>query len=463
MFTAGEPFLLFDYFRVPYAVEPAGGPGAFHSVRADATGRTLLYPRAAGEPRAWRLGPMRLFAAAAQDEQMTEWLRETGSTWERAERLEAADGSHASIWRTIDGDLALPFDPSAAIESFWSERYQDERASAGGLLKATLRTAYYRARPLLPRRVQITLRRAFSRIQTHTEFPSWPVETSLHDLYDLLFAELRSLAGEPVPTIASWPGGRAWALVLTHDVETRVGAANVALLREIEATRGFRSSWNFVPLRYEVDDALVRELGDGGFEVGVHGLKHDGRDLESLETLEKRLPEIRRYAERWRATGFRSPATHRRWEWMPRLGFDYDSSYPDTDPYEPQAGGCCTWLPFFNGELVELPITLAQDYTLFTILRVENEQPWLQKAAFLRERGGMALMITHPDYMLDRRYLDIYARLLDELGDDETLWRALPRDVSAWWRRRAASSVERNGSGWIVSGPAADEAAILER
>ena len=73
---------------------------------------------------------------------------------------------------------------------------------------------------------------------------------------------------------------------------------------------------------------------------------------------------------------------------MPLLGFDYDSSYPDTDPYEPQAGGCCSWLPFTNGDLVELPITMPQDHTLFTILRVEDERPWLDKAAFLRERVG---------------------------------------------------------------------------
>jgi hypothetical protein len=46
---------------------------------------------------------------------------------------------------------------------------------------------------------------------------------------------------------------------------------------------------------------------------------------------------------------------------MPLLVFDYDSSYPDTDPYEPPPGGCCTWLPYFNEELIELPITLAQD------------------------------------------------------------------------------------------------------
>ena len=51
---------------------------------------------------------------------------------------------------------------------------------------------------------------------------------------------------------------------------------------------------------------------------------------------------------------------------MPRLGFEYDSSYTDTDPYEPQPGGCCSYLPYFNESLVELPITLPQDHTVFS-------------------------------------------------------------------------------------------------
>lgn len=460
VFTASEQFLLLEYFRSPYAVEP-GGEGLLEAVRSDETGRALLYPRNAGQPRPWRFGKTRLFVGAAGEEELRERL---GEGWRPAERLEVTDGSATTaVWRSDRGDVVLPFDPNEAITSFWSESYQGERASAGGLLKATLRKAYYRARPLLPRRAQIALRRGFSHVQARSDFPRWPVETSLHDLYDWLFAELRGLAGAPIPTIAPWPEGRRWALVLTHDVETAVGAANVDLMRRLEEERGFRSSWNFVPHRYELADELLRDLDEDGFEIGVHGLKHDGRDLESLSTLEQRLPEIRRYAERWRATGFRSPATHRRWELMPLLGFDYDSSYPDTDPYEPQAGGCCTWLPFFNDGLVELPITLPQDHTLFTILRVEDERPWLEKATFLRDRGGMALMITHPDYMLEQRYLDVYARLLDELGDDKTLWRALPRDVSEWWRRRAASSIRRNGSGWVVEGAAAGDAAVLER
>jgi hypothetical protein len=462
VFTAQAPFLLLDYFRAPYTVEPGGSVEPFSALRADATGKALLYPsftEAPNELGSWCLGSIRLHARVAEDEQMRAWLSGAASTWSPAEPLEPLDGdATASIWRSDAGEVALPFDPNDAITAYWSERYLGSEQSS-----AWLRRLYYRARPLLPRQAQIAMRRAYSRVQGRSEFPSWPAETSLHDLYDRLFQELRWLTGGPVPTIAPWPGGRRWALVLTHDVETAAGAANVGLLREVELRRGFRSSWNFVPLRYELDEALRVELDEAGFEVGVHGLKHDGRDLESLETLERRLPQIRQYAERWSAVGFRSPATHRHWEWMPLLGFDYDSSYPDTDPYEPQAGGCCTWLPFFNGELVELPITMPQDHTLFTILRVEDEQPWLSKAAFLREQGGMALLITHPDYMLEQRYLDVYARLLDGLSGDETLWRALPREVSAWWRRRADSRVERNGAGWVVEGPATGEATIVER
>jgi hypothetical protein len=144
---------------------------------------------------------------------------------------------------------------------------------------------------------------------------------------------------------------------------------------------------------------------------------------------------------------------------MPLLGFDYDSSYPDTDPYEPQSGGCCTWLPFFNDKLVELPITLPQDHTLFTILGHTDASTWVEKARYLRRRGGMALLITHPDY-LHGATVSSYARFLETFADDSSVWRAVPREVSAWWRRRAASNVERHAGEWRVAGPAAGEASI---
>ena len=142
------------------------------------------------------------------------------------------------------------------------------------------------------------------------------------------------------------------------------------------------------------------------------------------------------------------------------LGFDYDSSWPDTDPFEPQDGGCCTWLPFFNGELVELPLTLPQDHTLFVILGHQDEAAWVEKTEFLRARGGMAMIDTHPDYLVDERIFTAYARFLDRFADDATAWKALPREISAWWRRRAASSLERDGRRWRIVGPAADEGRV---
>jgi hypothetical protein len=250
--------------------------------------------------------------------------------------------------------------------------------------------------------------------------------------------------------------------VLSHDVEHRAGYDNIELLCDAEMRTGFRSSWNFVPERdYTVTDERLDQLRARGFEVGVHGLYHDGRDLESRETLEQRLPAMRAYAERWGAVGFRSPATHRDWELMPLLGFDYDSSSPDTDPFEPKSGGCCTWLPFFNQDLVELPITLTQDHTLFVILEQNDDSMWRQKADLLRERGGMASLVTHPDYMLEPAMVDLYRGFLERYADDSSAWKALPRDVSSWWRRRSESHLRSVEGDWQVEGPAAGEAHIL--
>jgi hypothetical protein len=110
--------------------------------------------------------------------------------------------------------------------------------------------------------------------------------------------------------------------------------------------------------------------------------------------------------------------------------------------------------------MVELPLTMAQDHTLFVILRHEDERAWVEKADFLRGRGGMALIDTHPDYLLEDRIVHAYARLLERYAQDTSAWKALPHEVSAWWRRRASSRIERMGADWIVVGPAAGEAQV---
>ncbi len=367
----------------------------------------------------------------------------------------------ASIWQRDDGSVFLPFDPDEAQLSLLSEGYQEilSRQSARQLRGVAMR-GYYRIRNFTPKPTRIWLRRHFAHVQARTQFPRWPIETGVHDFLEFFNSLLQSIVDEPVPSIAAWPHGHTWAFVLSHDVETHSGLSALDPVIELERELGLRSSWNFVPKRYDVGADRLTELTSAGFEVGVHGLYHDGRDLASAATLRKRLPSIREAAARWGAVGFRSPATRRRWDLMPLLGFDYDSSYPDTDPFEPQNGGCCTWLPFFNQGTVELPMTLTMDHTLFVILRQRDEREWVQKAQFLRSRGGMALLNTHPDYLVEEIIFDAYRRLLEQFADDPDAWRPLPREVSAWWRRRSESKLERSGTGWEVVGPAALDARV---
>jgi peptidoglycan/xylan/chitin deacetylase (PgdA/CDA1 family) len=425
-----------------------------------ASGRRLAWPRArAGRPYApYALDGIPLFARGLASAPPA-W----GTGWAPVAEVTKDDAPAAAIWRAADGSIFVPFDPDDAIRALQSEAYvTDGGAAARELVKGAVRKSYYRLRPLLPRPMQLSLRRAFSRIQQRQTFPAWPLETALHDLVDRLLQLAADVADEPIPWLAPWPRPYTWALVLTHDVETQVGYDRIDELCREERDLGYRSSWNLVPERdYVVEDELVRRLLDGGWEVGLHGLHHDGRDLESERLVRERLPRMREWAERWAATGFRAPATQRSWSIMPTLGFAYDSSYPDTDPFEPQGGGCCSWLPFFNGELLELPITLPQDHTLFEILGEQTPERWLAKTAALRQRGGMAVLDTHPDYLGEDPARSAYLDLMRAHAQDKSMWRALPRDVDVWWRRRAATVVERSADGWRAVGPAEPDAALL--
>jgi hypothetical protein len=478
LFESTHAFPFFDYFRVPYEITgriPSDGalPGPLGRLHPrDTTGadrRSLIWLRSDSTdgPRVGsRLGRYQLdgftVVGHVAHEVPASLLQRVGRGWSPTKPILDADGGAvSSIWTDQDGSVFLPFDPGEVMQSLWSERYTTiGRAAFTRRARRAMVRTYYLVRPLLPRPVQMRLRRSLARRQTVPDFPAWPIEHSLHDMYTWLFMTATAIAGEPVPWLDPWPDGKTWSLVLTHDVETQVGYHDMALLRDVERAHGYRSSWNFVPERYDVDDATVSALQTEGCEVGLHGLRHDGKDLGSPRLLAKRLPAMRAYAARWNAVGFRSPATQRAWELMPHLGFDYDTSYTDTDPYEPQPGGCCTYLPFFNKQLVELPITLPQDHTLFSILQHRDGELWIRKARELRDRGGMVLVLAHPDYANDQRSADAWRQLLDEFAGDQTVWQALPREVASWWRRRASSRLLRDGDGWAVRGPAAAEGRV---
>src|SRR5213594_2424282 len=242
----------------------------------------------------------------------------------------------------VDRDIEGPSELEREFHRHLHEKYADAGATGGG----PLARAYYRFKPLLPRPVQVWARKRYARTRGRVSFPAWPVETRCWDLASEWLERTTIAAGGNLPILEFWPEGRQFALVLTHDVELQPGFDTIKTISRIEEDLGLRSSWNLVPRRYRIDPEMIQWLWDSGHEVGVHGLTHDGKLFASRKVFEERLDAIHQYAVAWRAAGFRSPATHRNIEWMQSLKFEYDASFFDTDPFEPQRGGCCHVFPY---------------------------------------------------------------------------------------------------------------------
>ena len=334
---------------------------------------------------------------------------------------------------------------SALAFTLGEGRYGPDHWDLGALKKA-----YYQVKSLIPRRVTCQLRRLYNRkIEIHG---IWPIE---HRYVDFLWEVLRQALildeKKELTTRCFWPDHSRFAFVLTHDVETSAGQEFVRNLADLEESLGFRSSFNFVPERYALDYQLMDNLRKRGFEVGVHGLKHNGRLFDSRPSFTRNANRINRYLKEWNAVGFRAELMLRQPEWMQVLDIEYDLSFFDTDPFEPIPGGAMSIWPFFIGHFVELPYTLVQDYTLTSILQENSPRIWLEKVDFIQKYHGMALLNTHPDYLRDRHTWEVYNRFLFAMKERDCYWHGLPCEVAAWWKRRLGSVSEVDLPGLILS------------
>ena len=335
---------------------------------------------------------------------------------------------------------------------------------------------YYQLKPLIPRSLQITLRRMVVRRKRNLYEHIWPIDKS---------------AGACPEGWTGWPDGKKFALVLMHDVDTEKGHEKCLQLMQLDEKMGFRSSFNFVPERYHVSSEVRRILVEKGFEVGVHGLKHDGKLFLSRKIFLEQAAQINRYLKDWQSVGFVSPSMHRNLDWIHDLNVEYDVSTFDTDPFEPQPDGVGTIFPFWvpptpnpqnstlntlsepealpaggatrhstlvtpqpslntqhltlNTGYVELPYTLPQDHSLFVIMGEENIDIWKKKVDWIAEQGGMAQLITHPDYMnfsgekpRDEEYpVSYYQEFFEYIKDEyeDQYWHVLPKEMARFWAK----------------------------
>jgi len=319
-----------------------------------------------------------------------------------------------------------------------------------------LKQLYYRfVRPLLPDFLRTGLRTLILSRQRNGCRLNWPIEDRYVRFQFETVARLMAKRHlNSISYVSFWPAGKQFAFVLTHDIEAGDGQSYAREIAALEERYGFRSSFNFVPEKYRVDLDLIAELKERGFEVGVHGLKHDGRLFSSKAVFDASAKRINRYLKEWNVVGFRSPMTHRNPQWMQALEIEYDLSFFDTDPYEPMAGGTMSIWPFMMGRFVELPYTLCQDHTLMITLAERTPRLWLEKVEFIRRCRGLALLNAHPDYLRDPGRRAIYETFLKSMSERSDYWHALPREAARWWRARAAVNV---GNGQIEKGHPADD------
>ena len=381
----------------------------------------------------------------------------------------APDGGVQDMFASVDyrfDGVRLPFDVDEVVTDLRLERYYQPRDSYVERMTAAdaVKHLYYLVRPALP----VSLRRHLQRVRlsgrVETAFPRWPLDTSVDTLMRALLGTLIRHSGQQeIPFIWFWPEGAPGCVVMTHDVEGGVGRDFCSTLMDLDDAHGIKSAFQIIPEMRGCPRALVDNLRRRGFEVNLHDLNHDGFLFHERGQFLERAAEINRYAREFQCRGFRAGAMYRRQDWFDALEFSYDMSVPNVAHLEPQGGGCCTVMPYFVGDILELPLTTTQDYSLFHIMGEYSTRLWKQQIDLILAAHGLVSFITHPDYIVEKRartvYLDLLAHL-DTLRNDRGVWMALPGEVDDWWRSRNQMRLVRSGRGWRIEGPDAERARI---
>lgn len=358
--------------------------------------------------------------------------------------------------------LLLPFDPDEVINNLRLERYP---CGQMGKYEKSLKSFYYQFRPLTNRSMRVGIQRLRAAKWQKRQFPRWPVDTTVEDICEtLLLLSLKAKGIESIPFIWFWPHGASGCVAMTHDVETTAGRDFSMQLADIDDSFGIKASFQIVPeKRYEVTPEYLNKLRARGFEVCVQDLNHDGRLFDEREEFERRMTKINRYGREYGAKGFRSAVLYRNLDWFEELDFSFDMTVPNVAHLDPQRGGCCTVMPYFIGDVLELPLTTVQDYTLFHIMNERSIDLWKVQLEKILSKNGMATFIVHPDYILESGTQAVYKELLAALAEmrkRDALWCALPSDIDSWWRARSRMSLVKDGKSWRVVGEGAERAVL---
>jgi hypothetical protein len=386
----------------------------------------------------------------------------------RVAGIEPAKAMNGFIPEAAICQSGLPFDVSDVVRNLQQECYVGSSVNhAIERLTSSwgARSVYYFLRPLL----SVAVRRHLQKIRLsgweRIPFPSWPVDMTVETIMRTALATAARQQGvRKVPFVWFWPDGAQACALMTHDVEGPEGARFCSELMDIDDSYGIKAAFQLVPEGRSGNTRALREQIRGrGFEVNLHDLNHDGYLFDNREQFADRAAQINRYAREFECRGFRSGAMYREQRWFEAFEFSYDMSVPNVAHLEPQRGGCCTVMPYFVGDILELPSTMIQDYSLFYILQDYSIGLWRQQCERILRQNGLMTFITHPDYLLEPRAREVYRQLLGylrELRKASNVWTTLPGQVDRWWRDRSQMRLLADNGTWRIAGPGSERARL---
>ncbi len=138
-------------------------------------------------------------------------------------------------------------------------------------------------------------------------------------------------------------------------------------------------------------------------------------------------------------------------------------SVPNVAHLDPQRGGCCTVMPYFVGDILELPVTTIQDYSLFHILNDYSIDMWKQQSP--AHFGETRTDELHYSSRLRHtgREQEVFKALLAHLAKlraDNGLWIPTAGDAAKWWRQRSRMTLVEHKQEWRIEGEGSTRARV---
>ena len=381
------------------------------------------------------------------------------------------DGSRTPAVVTAGRHVWSLLDLGSALADLLDESYfpAPTLPAASPLVRPVL-ALYYRAPEALRRRVHRWAYAATeARARRHLAISSsYPIDPTGWLLLELFGAALRC-AAEEVVRLGRWPAPWTAAAVVTHDLEPTRFAYTRGLSRLLRRSRRAVSVGVVARCGRHLSPALRRRLENA--EVYCHGLTHGGEGLtrgtdEVAPVVATARGEVAALFRR-PIDGFRSPRLDRGrglLAALDRLGFRFDSSYPDVDRENPLhfGGGVRLNLPFRPpvpaaggavrpSRCLELPVT-APDCIQPLFLGDRPAQlgaAVARKCRFVASTGGLYVAIVHAGVFGDRdvarrsAHLGFLMRRLAREG----MWQTSAGALTDWWESREAVHMVRDTGG----------------